>query len=152
MILAVALVLSAVPSAVAKARKTPDAEFKALIQQYYDAWSKMNADAPAPLYARDADLVFYDVAPLKYTGWEEYKRGVQTNLFDQATSGKLTAKDDLKVTRRGKLAWTTVTFHLVVKMKNGQTLEGDGRHTAIWEKRLDKWVIVHEHVSLPLPG
>jgi ketosteroid isomerase-like protein len=31
-------------------------------------------------------------------------------------------------------------------------MEVDGRHTAIWEKRGAKWLIVHEHVSAPLPG
>jgi hypothetical protein len=42
-----------------------DAEFKALIDKYYSVWSSMNTDNAAPLYAKDADLVFYDIAPLK---------------------------------------------------------------------------------------
>jgi ketosteroid isomerase-like protein len=129
-----------------------DAEFKALIDKYYEAWSSMNTDNAAPLYAKDADLVFYDVAPLKYNGWQEYAPGVKRNLFDTATSVRLTPNDDLKVTRRGNLAWTSVTFHVVVKMKDGTTLDLQGRHTAIWEKRAGKWLIVHEHVSAPLQG
>jgi len=129
-----------------------DAEFKALIDKYYAAWSSMNTDNAAPLYAKDADLTFYDIAPLKYKGWDEYVVGVKKNFFDMSASAKLTPNDDLKVTRRGNVAWTSVTFHLVAKMKDGTTLDLQGRHTAIWEKRGGKWLIVHEHVSSPLQG
>src|SRR5260370_1405216 len=114
----------------ADAKAAPDAEFKALIDKYYDAWSQLSTDKPAPFYAKDADCVFFDAAPLKYKGWEEYKAGVQKNFFDNATSGKLTPNDDLKVTRRGNVAWTTLTFHLSVKMKSGPGLELECRHTA----------------------
>jgi ketosteroid isomerase-like protein len=146
-------------SGIAKQRKTTqsketqDAEFKALIDRYYDAWSKLSTDAPAEFYAKDTDCVFFDVAPLKYTrGWEEYKAGVQRNFFDTATSAKLTPNDDLKVTRRGNVAWTTVTLHVSVKEKSGPDLNLECRHTAIWEKRGGKWLIVHEHLSAPLQG
>lgn len=128
-----------------------DAVFKQLIEQYYAAWNTANPDNAAPLYASDPGLVFYDLAPLKYNGWGEYKEGAQ-KLLSQFASAQLTPNDDLKVTHRGKVAWTTVTFHLSATLKNGGKMELDGRHTAIWEKRGGKWVIVHEHVSAPLPG
>jgi ketosteroid isomerase-like protein len=127
-----------------------DADFKGLIRQYYEAWSSANVDKPAPLYAKDADLVFYDLAPMKYTGWDEYRQGVQKFFFDNMASGALTPKDDLKITRKGNIAWTSVTGHLSAKMKDGKALETDFRHTAIWEKRGAKWLIVHEHVSVPM--
>ena len=135
----------------ADSKKPGDAgEFKDLIRQYYEGWSSGNTDNPAKLYAKDANLVFFDVAPLKYNGWEEYKQGVQKNFYDNMTSAALTAKDDLAVTRHGNVAWTTVTGHLSVKMKDGKALETDIRHTAIWEKRGGKWLIVHDHVSVPM--
>jgi ketosteroid isomerase-like protein len=67
------------------------------------------------------------------------------------SSGKLTPKDDLQVTQRGSIVWTTVTFHLSAKPKAGAPMEIDCRHTAIWEKRGAHWLIVHEHLSAPLP-
>jgi ketosteroid isomerase-like protein len=143
-------------SATAQTRKTAtnlEGEFKTLIDQYYAAWSTLNPDNAAKLYAKDADLVFYDIAPLKYNGWGEYKEGVKKAFTDAMSSGKLTPKDDLKVNQRGNLVWTTVTFHLSAQPKaGGAALEIDGRHTAIWEKRGGKWLIIHEHVSAPLPG
>lgn len=145
------LIFGALPVS-AESKKSGDAgEFKELIRQYYEAWSSGNTDNPAKLYAKDSNLVFYDIAPLKYNGWEDYKQGVQKNLLDNMTSAALTAKDDLALTRKGNIAWTTVTGHISAKMKDGKTLEADIRHTAIWEKRGGKWLIVHEHMSVPMP-
>lgn len=128
-----------------------DGEFKELSDRYFAAWSSLNPDNAAPLYAKDADLIFYDIAPLKYQGWSEYDKGVR-GLLAAFESLKLTPNSDLKVTRRGNIAWTTVTFHLSAKQKSGGQMETDGRHTAIWERRGSKWLIVHEHFSAPLPG
>jgi ketosteroid isomerase-like protein len=134
----------------AAARPAQDAEFKALIDGYYAAWSTLDPNNAAKYYARDADLVFFDIAPLKYNGWSEYKEGVVKNFTSQASSGSLKPNNDLKVTRHGTIAWTTVTFHLSVKLKAGGGMEVEARHTAIWEKRGGQWLIVHEHVSAPI--
>src|SRR5262245_2288010 len=134
----------------AKAAKDP--EFRKLIHDYYAAWSTLNPDNAAKYYAKDADLVFFDIAPLKYNGWSEYKAGVLKAFTEVLFSGKLTPNDDLKVNRRGTVVWTSVTFHLSGKPKAGGSRELDCRHTAIWEKRGGNWLIVHEHVSAPLPG
>src|SRR5215510_7453827 len=154
-LVAISIGLLMVLTAAAQTKKAPvgvEGEFKALIDQYYAAWSTLNPDNAAKLYAKDADLVFYDIAPLKYNSWAEYKEGVKKAFTEMMSTAKLTPKDDLKVNQRGNLVWTTVTFHLSAKPKAGGALEVDGRHTAIWEKRGGKWVIVHEHVSAPLPG
>ena len=133
------------------AKPDTDAEFRALIERYYAAWNTLDLENPAVYYARDANLVFYDIKPLKYNGWSEYKEGVKKNFFDVISSGKLTPNNDLKVTRRGNIAWTTLTFHFSATLKAGGGIELEARHTAIWEKRRSKWLIVHEHVSAPLP-
>lgn len=156
-VLVIAMMLSVAASVSAQTKKAPaktalEAEFKAMIAQYYTAWSTLDPDKAAKLYAKDADLVFYDVAPLKYNSWAEYKAGVIKAFTETMSSGKLTPNDDLKVTQRGNIVWTTVTFHLSAKPKAGGEMEVDCRHTAIWEKRGGKWLIVHEHVSAPLPG
>ena len=137
----------------APARQAGDAEFRKLIAAYYADWSKLSTEAPSKYYAKDADLIFFDIAPMKYTSWKEYSAGVQKNFFDNATSATLTPNmNDLKITRRGNVAWTTLTFHLSVAQKSGGPMELDARHTAIWERRGNRWLIVHEHVSAPLPG
>jgi ketosteroid isomerase-like protein len=136
----------------AQQKATDDATFRKLIDAYCTAWSMGNAEAPAKFYAKDNGLVFYDVAPFAYQSWKEYQAGVQKEFLESAENIKLTAGKDLKVTRRGTIAWTTVPMHLTEKTKDGKTTDLDLRYTGIWEKRGGSWVLVHEHLSVPLAG
>jgi ketosteroid isomerase-like protein len=136
----------------AQQRASDEATFRRLIDNYCAAWSSGNADAPAKFYAKDSGLVFYDLAPFSYHGWKEYHDGVQKEFFANMASGSLTAGKDLKVTRRGTLAWTTVAMHFAEQAKDGKTTETQVRYTGIWEKRGANWLLVHEHLSAPMGG
>ena len=116
----------------AQQKATDDATFRKLIDSSCEAWSTGTAEAPAKFYAKDNGLVFYDVAPFAYHGWKEFHDRVQKEFL--ASKIKLTAGKDLKVTRRGIVAWTIVPMHLVEKSKNGKTTEMDLRYTGFWEK------------------
>ncbi len=126
-------------------------EFKNRIDRYWAAWCTLHVDNVAPFYARDADLVIFDVAPLKYQGWPAYRAGVQKRFLDPTARLQVTSNRDLKVTRHDKIAWTTGTFHLLITPKEGDPQETDIRHTAIWEQRGGNWLIIHEHTSIPAP-
>jgi ketosteroid isomerase-like protein len=134
----------------AQQRASDDATFRRLIEDYCAAWSSGNAEAPARFYAKDNGLVFYDLAPFAYHGWKEYHDGVQRELFANMASGSLLPGRDLKVTRRGTLAWTTVSMHFSEKTRDGKTMETQVRYTGIWEKRGTNWLLVHEHLSTPM--
>jgi ketosteroid isomerase-like protein len=134
----------------AQQRASDDATFRRLIEGYCAAWSSGNAEAPARFYAKDNGLVFYDLAPFAYHGWKEYHDGAQRELFANMASGSLVPGRDLKVTRRGTLAWTTVSMHFSEKTRDGKTTETQVRYTGIWEKRGANWLLVHEHLSTPM--
>ncbi len=136
----------------AQQRASDDATFRRLIEGYCAAWSSGNAEAPATFYAKDNGLVFYDLAPFAYHGWKEYHDGVQREMFANMASGSLVPGRDLKVTRRGTLAWTTVSMHFSEKTRDGKTTETQVRYTGIWEKRGANWLLVHEHLSAPMGG
>lgn len=127
-------------------------DFKKLMTDYYTAWESGSSENAAKFYAKDADLVFFDIAPFKYTGWEEYKAGSQKYFLDAAKNVKFLLGDDMKITQRGNLTIVTTTFRLVGDMKDGSKIDIPGRQTSIWEKRKEGWMIVHEHVSTPMPG
>jgi len=156
-LLAVAWILGAagpIPAQTSKAGTAgPDTDraFTRLIQRYYDAWNSLDVEKAGEFYAKDAGLIFYDITPFEYHGWAAYKEGVKQAFFDKMTSAKLIPNNDLRVTRRGNVAWTTVTFHLSGALKTGGAMELDARHTAIWVKRGGRWLVVHEHISVPLP-
>jgi ketosteroid isomerase-like protein len=136
----------------AQQRASDDATFRRLIDGYCAAWSSGNADAPAKFYAKDNGLVFFDLAPFSYHGWKEYHEGVQRVLFANMASGSLAAGKDLRVTRHGTLALTTVSMHFSEKTKDGKEIETQVRYTGIWEKRGANWLLVHEHLSTPMGG
>ncbi len=139
--------------AVAEEKAAPKApDFGAMIAKADAAWTTLKAENVSPFYAKDADLAFFDIAPLKYAGWPAYRDGAQKLFLDGAKSVKFVPNNDLKTTRRGNVAWSTRTVHLSAEMKEGKPLELDCRHTIIWENRGGKWLIVHEHFSTPLPG
>jgi len=135
----------------APAKAAPTAfDFRAHLQKLYDAWSDLDPAKAAPFYAKEGDHVFFDIAPLKYTGWTEYAEGVP-KAFSAYSSGKFTLGKDLRVHRHGNLTWVTATWRAELLKKDGIKENAEGRYTAILEKRGDDWLIVHEHMSVPAP-
>jgi ketosteroid isomerase-like protein len=123
---------------------------KAQMQTILDAWSTMDVSKVAPYYDTDSKLVFYDVAPQKYTGWKEYAEGVQKS-FSGLISMKITLGKDARVHVRGDVAWGTATFREHLLYPESRTESGEARWTVIWEKRGEKWLVVHDHISVPEP-
>ncbi|MCU1264277.1 MAG: ketosteroid isomerase-like enzyme [Acidobacteria bacterium] len=147
--LVVALVMSAL-CLPAPAQKKGGDDFNELVKRYYSGWNTLNPDKVSSMYAKDADLIFFDIAPLKYSNWQEYSDSFKKSVAPGFTSLSLTPNNDVKTVRRGNMALTTLTFHLSAKQKDGTALEFDCRHTIVWEKRGGEWLIIHEHVSKPL--
>jgi len=136
----------------AMAADKSEQDLRALVPKIVQAWESMDIGKIDPYYAPDTDLTFFDIAPLKYTNWAEYRPGVQKMFFEPNRSLKFTLKDDLRIHRRGRLAWATFTFGADVVNKQGASSHLDGRWTLILERRKAGWVVVHEHVSVPLGG
>jgi ketosteroid isomerase-like protein len=134
----------------AQQKASEEATFRKLLDSYCAAWSSGNPDNAAKFYAKEDGLVFYDLAPFSYHSWKEYRVGVQKQFFDNATAAKLTAGKDLKVTRRGNIAWMTVPMHISMTTKDGKTSEAAVRYTGIWERHGAGWLLVHEHLSVPM--
>jgi len=129
-----------------------DAALRALVPKIVAAWSAMDISKVAPYYAEDADLAYFDIAPLKYSNWKEYSEGAQKNLFEPNRSISAKLNDDLAVHRCGSLAWATFTLAIDLVSKEGASSHLNARWTMVLEKRAKGWVVVHEHVSVPLGG
>lgn len=153
--LATLLLLCLSAALVSKASSVTDpqeAKLRALVPQIIAAWETFDMSKIQPYYAKDADFTYFDLAPLKYNNWAEYRAGVQKAIFDPNQSLKITPNDDLRVHRRGSLAWATFTFGADLVSKQGAKSHLNGRWTMIFEKRSAGWIVVHEHVSVPLGG
>lgn len=146
--LASVIVLGGALAGMLRVQAAGTVDLKPQVLKYWQAWQQ-GPDAAAPLYARDADLVFYDLEPLKYVGWTAYKAGVGPNILAKFDHVTFTVNDDVKTTARGNVAWTSATVKGDGALKGGAPVHVVMRHTAIWEKRGKDWLIVHEHVSVP---
>ena len=113
-------------------------------------WSAMNPDANDAYYAPDAKAVWFDLTPMQYVGWEDYKQGVK-KLGEGLESLNIKVHDDLTVNRHGNFAWVTYTWTAELHLKGGKVERAEARGTDVLEKRQGKWVVVHEHVSIPAP-
>ncbi len=125
-------------------------DFKGMFRKTAAAWQTLDPSKAAPFYAKDATLAFFDLAPLKYAGWDDYAAGA-AKVFGGFSSIKISLNDDMRAQRRGNMAWATSTAHIDLVNKDGSKTPLDVRWTIIWEKRGNDWLIVHEHASIPLP-
>lgn len=129
--------------------KDATAFFRPHMEKVYSAWSTLDASKPAMFYAKDADLAFFDVTPLKYKGWQDYQDGFQ-KIAGGYKSIDITVAPDFHATQAGDVAWVTYTLDLVMQPTTGDAVKVQARGTDILEKRGEEWMIVHEHVSVPM--
>lgn len=126
-------------------------ELRAQVLKIVASWESFDLTKIEPYYAADSDLAYFDLAPLKYNNWAEYRAGAVKVLFEPNKSVKLKVNDDLHVHVQGaSFAWATFTFGADITNKQGVTSHLDGRWTMVLEKRTKGWIVVHEHVSAPL--
>src|ERR1700730_15075122 len=59
----------------ASAKSSGSAPDKAHLQNIWDGWSTLDVANVADYYSPGAHT-FFDIAPLKYSSWEEYQKGV----------------------------------------------------------------------------
>jgi ketosteroid isomerase-like protein len=132
-------------SASKAAAPAPD---KAYLQKIWDGWASLDPANVAQFYAQGPNT-FFDIAPLKYSSWDEYQQGVKQILAGYK-SASFTVNDDAAVHQHGDLVWATATVKNDMTTKTNKHEMGNFRWTAIFEKQQGKWLIIHEHVSAPM--
>ena len=125
--------------------------FQQVIADYCQTWSTLpDQDHPNwskvyQLYADVDGLMFYDaVTPHSFRNPDEMKAA-----FPPVENLTLTPDNDLQVYRYGDLVWTTITQSVEALGKDGSQLSMIQRQTAIWRYQDERWVMLHEHLSLP---
>ncbi|MGB5037109.1 MAG: nuclear transport factor 2 family protein [Blastocatellia bacterium] len=133
--------------------------FRSRISEVLAAWATGDSSKVAPFYAQDADLVFFDWAGKardsdtgERLGWPQFADGYLRYLHSKTGSIRFELSPDLRVVRRGNVAYASATSILEINLRGGagSKMLTHGRHTYIWERRGGKWLIVHEHVSIPM--
>jgi len=133
------------------AEPNDEAQIRALEQRFADAFKAKDVDRVMENYEHSQNLVFFDVVPRReYVGWDAYKKDWQG--FFASIDGPFTLFEvkDFTVNVDGNLAYSCSFQHSLGKTKAGGSRDVTVRVTDVYRKSGGKWLIVHEHVSVPV--
>jgi ketosteroid isomerase-like protein len=132
------------------ARADDQAEIKALEQRFVEGFKAKDVARIMAVYVPGESLVVFDVVPPRqYVGWNAYKKDWEDflALFDGAITVELT---DLHVATAGTLGYGHSIQRVTGRKRDGNTVDLTVRVTDVYRKVKGKWLIVHEHVSIPV--
>jgi uncharacterized protein (TIGR02246 family) len=134
----------------APARADAGTDIKALEERFVAAFKAKDVDAIMKAYTPDQTLVVFDVVPPRqYVGAAAYRKDWQT--FLDSFEGPITVElSDLDVAADRNLAYSHSIQHVAGTDKQGKKLDLTVRVTDVYKKVRGRWLIVHEHVSVPV--
>jgi len=125
-------------------------DIRALETRFVEALKAKDVNAIMSVYVPNETLVVFDVVPPRqYVGWKAYKKDWEDflALFDGTIMVELT---DLHVTTVSSVGYGHSIQRVSGHMRDGKTLDLTVRVTDVYRKVKGKWLIVHEHVSVPV--
>jgi ketosteroid isomerase-like protein len=147
MVLGAAVILT---SSAASAADADIAKIKALETHFADAVAAKDLDGIMKAYVPDDSLFVFDVAPPRqYVGAKAYRKDWDDFLKTFPGPVQFTITD-LSVTAEGPLGYSHSIQRLAGKGADGQQIDFTVRVTDVYRKTKGQWLIVHEHVSIPV--
>lgn len=134
----------------APGKNKDEAQILSLVRQWEVAFKAKDVAALMKLYVPGNELVAFDVVPPRqYVGQDAYRKDYE-ELF-AALEGPLTLEvTDLSITTDRTLAYSRAIDRITGTMKGGVKLDVTLRVTDVYRKVDGRWLIVHEHVSVPV--
>ena len=144
----IAAVMCMVP---AVAQPTDDeAKIRALENQFAAAVNAKSLDAIMKVYVPDETLLVFDVVPPRqYVGAKAYRKDWEDflALFKGPPKFEIT---DLQITAADPLGYSHSIQHVSGTDTKGEPIDLTVRLTDVYRKINSNWLIVHEHVSIPV--
>jgi|SRR4051794_20402981 uncharacterized protein (TIGR02246 family) len=153
------LVLALMIGGVASAQKNgygqaASAKTNAEIKDLYDRWAKAfeagDVNGIMSVYAPGDAVVAYDVVPpLQYRGKAAYRKDYQ-EFLNQYDGPVHVEYRDMRIFSSGDVAFIHALERFTGKLKSGQASDLWLRATSGLQRIGGKWLIVHDHVSVPV--
>jgi uncharacterized protein (TIGR02246 family) len=144
----IAMIMRMMP---AVAQPTDDeAKIRALENQFAAAVNAKDLDAIMKVYLPDETLFVFDVAPPRqYVGAKAYRKDWEDflALFKGPPKFEIT---DLQITAADPLGYSHSIQHVSGTDAQDQPIDLTVRLTDVYRKINGNWLIVHEHVSVPV--
>lgn len=129
---------------------TDDAQIKALENQFSAAFNAKDVDAIMKVYVPDSSMFVFDVGtPRQYVGAKAYRKDWQDFLATFKGPIKVDLSD-IAVSTDGTIGYGHDIQHVSGTDMNGKPSEFTVRVTDAYRKIDGKWLIVQEHVSVPV--
>jgi ketosteroid isomerase-like protein len=93
--------------------------------------------------------VFDLMLPVNHMGYADNLKSTQ-NFIDGAVGPVHVDYSDVSVLVDHDHAYSHAIVHISADMKSGSKTDITDRTTDVWERRGGKWLIIHEHNSVPL--
>jgi uncharacterized protein (TIGR02246 family) len=126
-------------------------EIRALEDRFAAAFRAKDVSAIMKNYASGSELFVFDVTPPRqYVGFDAYKKDFED--FFAAFPGPIDKFEvqDLSIVTDGKLAFSHSIQPVIMTAKDGSKVNLVVRVTDGYRKINGKWLIAHEHVSVPV--
>src|SRR6516165_2927867 len=132
------------------ARADARGDIKALEDRFVAAFKAKDVDAIMKTYAPGQALVVFDVVPPRqYVGAAAYRKDWQT--FLDGLDGPITVElTDLDVGADRNLAYSHSIQRVTGTDKQGKKLDMTLRVTDVYQRIRGRWLVIHEHVSVPV--
>ncbi|MGB6603743.1 MAG: nuclear transport factor 2 family protein [Steroidobacteraceae bacterium] len=126
------------------------AAIEALTQRFVAACNAKDVDSIMQLYAPGPQLFVFDVnPPREIVGWDNYRKDWQ-ELFAAFPGPANFSVSDLVISTAGTVAYSHRIDHPQFTQKDGSKHELVLRVTDVYRRILGQWLIVQEHVSVPV--
>ncbi len=127
-----------------------DQAIRALEDRFAAAFRAKNLDAIMKVYAPGDGIFVFDLStPREYVGYDAYRKD-WASLFDSAQGPIAFDISELAIETDGKMGYSHSIQHLAFTMKDGSRYEVMARVTDVYRKIGGQWLVVHEHVSVPI--
>lgn len=145
-----AIALTTMSAGGAAASSTDEAQIRALEDRLIVAVGHKDTDAVMKLYVGDNQVFVFDaVPPRQYVGDDAWRKDIQ-GFFD-IFSGPVKAEiSDLVISASGDMAYSHSIQRFTGKLAKGGSFDTTLRLTDVYRKIDGAWLIVHEHVSVPV--
>lgn len=125
-------------------------KIESMYQNYVKAFNAKDVNGIMASYAPGNQLFVFDVVPPRqYAGWDAYKKDWE-ELFAGLPGPLSETMSDLEITVVGSVAYAHNIQAGYFTTKDGTKMNLTVRVTDVWRKLNGKWLIVQEHVSVPV--
>jgi uncharacterized protein (TIGR02246 family) len=127
-----------------------EAKIRALANQFAAAVTAKDLDAIMKVYVPDETLFVFDVTPPRqYVGAKAYRKDWE-DFLGQFKGPPKFETTDLQITAADPLGYSHAIQHVSGTDTKGESIDLTVRVTDVYRKINGSWLIVHEHVSVPV--